>query len=134
MLICRYYYILLLMFEAGSGTVGSGTATSWKVMGLIPDGGTGILHCLNPSGCTKAQELAQLLTEMSNRDISWGAKVADAQTLLEDSLSMSLRYVCFIDVAFIWLKVELPVFRLLSSSVRLSYDGLTLSVPAVFKL
>jgi hypothetical protein len=66
------------MFEACSGAVGSGTATSWKVVGLIPDGVTGILRCLNPSGCTKAQGLAQLLTEMSTRDISWGAKVADA--------------------------------------------------------
>jgi hypothetical protein len=37
---------------------------------------------------------------------------------------MSLRFVCFIDVAFFWLKVELPVFRLLTSSARLSDDGL----------
>jgi hypothetical protein len=47
-------------------------------VGLIPDGVIGIFHCLNPSGCTKAMGLAWLLTEMSTRDISWVAKVADA--------------------------------------------------------
>jgi hypothetical protein len=77
---CRFvmlifsYYMLLLMFGACSGAVSSGTATSWKVVGLILDGVTGILHCLNPSGCTKAQGLAQLLTEMSTRDISGGQR------------------------------------------------------------
>ena len=43
-------------------------------MGLIPDS---ISYCLNPSGCTKALGLAWPLTEMSTRDITWGAKVAD---------------------------------------------------------
>jgi len=47
-------------------------------VGLIPDGVTGIFHCLNPSGCNKALGLAWPLTEMSTRDILWGAKVADA--------------------------------------------------------
>ena len=38
----------------------------------IPDGVTGIFHRHNPSGRTMALGLTQPLTEMSNRNISWG--------------------------------------------------------------
>jgi hypothetical protein len=40
-------------------------ATSRKVVGSIPNCVTGIFHWHNPSGCTMALELIQLLTEMS---------------------------------------------------------------------
>jgi hypothetical protein len=42
----------------------------------IPDGVTGIYHRHNPSGCNMALGLAQPLTEMSTRNISWGVKAA----------------------------------------------------------
>jgi len=45
--------------------------------GFIPDGVTEIFHWHNPSGCTMAQGSTQLLTEISTRNISWGAKVAE---------------------------------------------------------
>jgi hypothetical protein len=38
---------------------------SWKFVGLIPDGVTGIFHRHNPSGRTMALGLTQPLTEMS---------------------------------------------------------------------
>jgi hypothetical protein len=44
---------------------------SLKVAGLIPEGVTGILHLLNPSGCTTAQGSVQPVTDMSTRNISW---------------------------------------------------------------
>ena len=47
-------------------------ATSWKVVGSIPDGVIGIFHLHNPSGRTMALELTQALTEMSTRNIFWG--------------------------------------------------------------
>ena len=53
-------------------------ATSRKVAGSIPDGVSGIFHSLNPSGRTMALGSAQLLTEMSTRNISWGVKAAGA--------------------------------------------------------
>jgi hypothetical protein len=46
--------------------------TSVKVAGPIPEGANRIFHWHNPSGCTMALELNQLLTEMSTRNISWG--------------------------------------------------------------
>jgi hypothetical protein len=54
-------------------------ATSRKVTGSIPDGVTGICHWHNPSSCTMALGLTQLLAEMSTRNISWGVEVAGAQ-------------------------------------------------------
>ena len=53
-------------------------ATSRKVTGSIPDDVIGIFHWHNPSGCTIALRLTQLLTEMNNRNISWGVKAAGA--------------------------------------------------------
>ena len=47
-------------------------ATGCKVVGLIPDGVTGIFHWHNPSGRTMALGLTQPLTEMSTTNISWG--------------------------------------------------------------
>ena len=49
-------------------------ATSWKVVGSIPDVVIGIFCSHNPSGRTMALELTQHLTEMSIRNISWGGK------------------------------------------------------------
>ena len=54
-------------------------ATSWKVVGSIPNGVSGIFHCHNPCGCTMGLGLTQPLTEMSNRNISWGVKATGAQ-------------------------------------------------------
>ena len=53
-------------------------ATSRKVAGSIPDGVIGIFHWHNPSGRGMALGLTQHLTEMSTRNISWGAKAASA--------------------------------------------------------
>ena len=53
-------------------------ATSRKVAGSIPDGVIEIFHWHNPSSRTMALGLTQLLTEISNRDISWGVKAAGA--------------------------------------------------------
>jgi hypothetical protein len=50
-----------------------------KVAGSIPDGVIGIFHWHNPSGRTTALGLTQPLTEISTRNISWGAKAASAQ-------------------------------------------------------
>ena len=47
-------------------------ATNRKVAGSIPDGVIGIFHWHNPSDRTMALGLAQPLTEMSTRRISWG--------------------------------------------------------------
>ena len=47
-------------------------APSRKVAGSLPSGVTGIFQWHNPSGRTIARGLAQLLTEMNNRNISWG--------------------------------------------------------------
>jgi hypothetical protein len=47
-------------------------ATSWKVAGSIPDGVTGILQWLNPSGRIVALGSTQPLTEMSTKNPSWG--------------------------------------------------------------
>jgi hypothetical protein len=49
-------------------------ATSWQVMGSIPDGVIGIFHWHNPSSRTMALGSTQPLTEMSIRNISWGGK------------------------------------------------------------
>ena len=48
--------------------------TSQKVVGLIPDGVTGIFLWLNPSGYTMALGLTQPLTRICTRGISWGVK------------------------------------------------------------
>jgi hypothetical protein len=53
-------------------------ATSQKVTGSIPDVVTGIFHWQNPSGRNMALGLTQSLTEMSTRNIFWGAKTAGA--------------------------------------------------------
>ena len=53
-------------------------ATNRKVADSIPDGIVGIFHLCNPSGHTMALGSTQPLTEISNRNISWGAKVAGA--------------------------------------------------------
>jgi hypothetical protein len=53
-------------------------ATNRKVAGSIPDGVIGIFHRHNPSGRTMALGLAHPITEMSNRNNSWGVKVAGA--------------------------------------------------------
>jgi len=47
-------------------------STSRKVAGSIPDGVIGIFHLRNLSGRTMAPWLTQPLTEMSNRNVSWG--------------------------------------------------------------
>jgi hypothetical protein len=44
----------------------------------IPEGVTVILHLHNPSDRTMAVGLAQPLTEMSTRNISWGVNAAGA--------------------------------------------------------
>ena len=53
-------------------------ATSQKVTGSIPEGVIGIFHSHNHSGCIMALGLAQPLTDMSTRHISWGVKAAGA--------------------------------------------------------
>jgi hypothetical protein len=53
-------------------------ATSRKVAGSIPDDVIGIFHSLNPSGRAMDLVLAQPLTGMSTRNISWGVKSAGA--------------------------------------------------------
>ena len=45
-------------------------------MGSIPDGVIGIFYCRNPPGRTKVLGSTKHLTEMSNRNISWGVKAA----------------------------------------------------------
>jgi hypothetical protein len=47
-------------------------ATSRKVAGSIPVGVIDIFHWHNSSGRALAPELAQPLTKMSSKDISWG--------------------------------------------------------------
>jgi hypothetical protein len=42
-------------------------ATTRKVAGSIPDGVTGIVHGLNPTGCSMARGLTQSLTETSKK-------------------------------------------------------------------
>jgi len=53
-------------------------ATSRKLAGSIPDGVIEIFHWHNPTGRTMALGLAQPLTEMSTRNISWVVKAAGA--------------------------------------------------------
>ena len=55
-------------------------ATSRKVTGLISHSVTGIIHRLNPSGCTIRVVLGSTrpLTEISTRIISRGVKAAGA--------------------------------------------------------
>ena len=54
-------------------------ATSLKVMGLIPNGVSGIFYWHNPSGHAMALGSTQPLTETSTRYISWGGvRVAGA--------------------------------------------------------
>jgi len=48
-------------------------ATGRKVAGSICDGVNGIFHSYSPSGRTMVLGLTQSLTEMSTRNISWGA-------------------------------------------------------------
>jgi hypothetical protein len=45
-------------------------STSWKGMGLTPDGVIGFFNQLNHSGCTVALGLTVPLTEMSIRAVS----------------------------------------------------------------
>jgi hypothetical protein len=52
-----------------------------EAAGSIPDGVTGIFQWHNPSGRTMALGSTQPLTEMSTRNISWGAKAAGAKRL-----------------------------------------------------
>jgi hypothetical protein len=47
-------------------------ATSRKVAGSIHDGAIGIFYLHNSFGRTMALGLTQAITEMSNRNISWG--------------------------------------------------------------
>jgi hypothetical protein len=54
------------------------SATSCKVVDLIPNDVNGIFRQYNPSGRTMAMGLTQPLTEMSTRIISWGVKSAGA--------------------------------------------------------
>ena len=61
--------------------------SSRKVAGSIPDGVIGIFHWHNPSGRTIALGLTQPLTEMSTRNISWGA---DNLTIFMCRLSWNL--------------------------------------------
>jgi hypothetical protein len=49
-------------------------ATNRQVAASIPDGVSGFFHWHNPVGCTMALGSTQPLTEMSTRNISWGAK------------------------------------------------------------
>jgi len=69
-------------------------ATSRKVAGSIPDGVTGIFRWHNPSGSGMALGLAQLLTEMSTRNVSWGYRWsvcrADKFTTFKCRLSWNL--------------------------------------------
>ena len=51
-------------------------ATIWKVTASIPDGVTEIFYAYNPSGLIIIVGLAQPLTEMSTRNISWEVKAA----------------------------------------------------------
>jgi hypothetical protein len=50
--------------------------TTSRNMGSIPDGVIGIFHRHNRSGHTMALGSTQPLTEMSTRNIFWGAKAA----------------------------------------------------------
>ena len=60
-----------------SGEGGHTVATSWKVVGSIPDGVIEIFDWHNPFGRTMALGLTQPPTEMSTRNIYWGVKSAD---------------------------------------------------------
>jgi hypothetical protein len=53
-------------------------AQLFEALRYKPDGVTGIFHWNNPSGRTMALGLTQPLTEMSTRNIYWGAKLAGA--------------------------------------------------------
>jgi len=56
---------------ARGDVIGWDTSLYSKVTVSIPDGVIGIFHWHNPSGRTMALGLAQPLTEMSTRNISW---------------------------------------------------------------
>ena len=64
-------------------------ATSRQVAGSIPDGVIGICHWHNTSGRTVALGLAQPLTEMSTKNVSWGVKAAGAWCWQPDHLHVS---------------------------------------------
>jgi hypothetical protein len=49
-------------------------ATTWNVMGSIPNGVTEIFQQHKPSGRTMALGLTQPLAEMSTRNIAWGKR------------------------------------------------------------
>jgi hypothetical protein len=49
-----------------------------EIVGSIPDGVIGIFHSYNPSGRTIALGLAEPLTKMSTRNLSWMVKAAGA--------------------------------------------------------
>ena len=49
-------------------------------MDLIPNGVMENFHWHNPSSCKMAPGLTQCLTEMSTRNMSWGVKVASAES------------------------------------------------------
>jgi hypothetical protein len=66
-----YRHVMAHLFEALC-------TTSCRVVGLIPNVVTGIIHWLNLNGHTMALGSTQRLTEMSTRNISWGIKVAGA--------------------------------------------------------
>jgi hypothetical protein len=53
--------------------------TNKQVMGLNPNGATGIFHWHNPVSRTMALGSTQPLTETSTRNISWGVKAAGGQ-------------------------------------------------------
>jgi hypothetical protein len=48
----------------------------YPYLSSIPDSVIGIFHCHNPSVRLMALGLAQSVTEMSARNISWGVKAA----------------------------------------------------------
>jgi hypothetical protein len=54
-------------------------ATSWTVVGLIPNDITVIFCWHNPSGHAMVLGSTQPLTEMSTRNTSWGVKVVGAE-------------------------------------------------------
>jgi len=57
--------------EIGVRCSAVGWGTTQQVASSIPDGIIGIFHWHNPSSCTMALGLAQPLTELSTRNISW---------------------------------------------------------------
>jgi hypothetical protein len=69
--LCHFWVIQDRTFQVVILVMGArGGATSRKVAGSIPDGGTEIFHLRTPSGCTVTLGSTQPLTEMSTRSIS----------------------------------------------------------------